>query len=196
MKNQRSFLDEKRNVFKKKSQRVQVGQTSVTVIQGQQAILPVWYTSTSFSVPFVTWHRERPGERFQVLPRFAKTGEKNPMLHLTERDISVVVCDWFGPVQPNRGERREKSRIDPMTQPYAFLFFILSADWHCRPQLVCGKLRMHIRCTRVRWTCVRCAHMHHHRTGNGTGRVPFRDGIRPGNLRPAELLGQLSSAAC
>ncbi|XP_058050170.1 endothelial cell-selective adhesion molecule isoform X1 [Ahaetulla prasina] len=46
---------------------VEVGQTSVTVIQGQQAILPVWYTSTSVSVPFVTWHRERPGERFQIL---------------------------------------------------------------------------------------------------------------------------------
>uniref|UniRef100_A0A8C6X8Z9 Endothelial cell adhesion molecule n=1 Tax=Naja naja TaxID=35670 RepID=A0A8C6X8Z9_NAJNA len=46
---------------------VEVGQTSVTVIQGQQAILPVWYTSTSFSAPFVTWHRERPGERFQIL---------------------------------------------------------------------------------------------------------------------------------
>ncbi|KAM3830457.1 endothelial cell-selective adhesion molecule [Vipera latastei] len=37
------------------------------VIQGQQAILPVSYTSTSVSVPFVTWHRERPGERLQIL---------------------------------------------------------------------------------------------------------------------------------
>ncbi|XP_063167183.1 endothelial cell-selective adhesion molecule [Candoia aspera] len=46
---------------------VKVAHTLVSVIQGKQAILPVWYTSTSVSVPFVTWHRERPGERFQIL---------------------------------------------------------------------------------------------------------------------------------
>ncbi|XP_015284883.1 PREDICTED: endothelial cell-selective adhesion molecule-like [Gekko japonicus] len=48
---------------------VHVGQTSVVSIKGQQAILPVWYTSISNSRPFVSWLLERHGPRklLQVL---------------------------------------------------------------------------------------------------------------------------------
>ncbi|XP_061449019.1 endothelial cell-selective adhesion molecule isoform X2 [Rhineura floridana] len=42
---------------------VHVGAKSVVVIQGQQAILPVWYTTHSKNAPFVTWHIERHGPR-------------------------------------------------------------------------------------------------------------------------------------
>ncbi|XP_042332699.1 endothelial cell-selective adhesion molecule isoform X1 [Sceloporus undulatus] len=48
---------------------VEVGRNSVVVIQGQQAILPVSYTTHSNSEPYVTWHLERPGNPhpFQIL---------------------------------------------------------------------------------------------------------------------------------
>ncbi|XP_033028403.1 endothelial cell-selective adhesion molecule [Lacerta agilis] len=45
---------------------VQVGTKSVVVIQGQRAILPVWYTPESTEQPFVTWHLERPHKHSQV----------------------------------------------------------------------------------------------------------------------------------
>uniref|UniRef100_A0A2D4FEL7 PiggyBac transposable element-derived protein domain-containing protein n=1 Tax=Micrurus corallinus TaxID=54390 RepID=A0A2D4FEL7_MICCO len=48
-------------------------------------------------------------------------------------------------ILPRQAERRKKSldnphRIGPPTRSCAFLFFIISADWHCMPQLVCRKL--------------------------------------------------------
>ncbi|XP_053222785.1 endothelial cell-selective adhesion molecule [Podarcis raffonei] len=46
---------------------VQVGAKSVVVIQGQRAILPVWYTPESTEQPFVTWHLERPHKHSQIM---------------------------------------------------------------------------------------------------------------------------------
>uniref|UniRef100_A0A8D2IPV0 Endothelial cell adhesion molecule n=1 Tax=Varanus komodoensis TaxID=61221 RepID=A0A8D2IPV0_VARKO len=45
---------------------VEVARSSVVVIQGQQAILPVWYTTHSHSVPYLTWHFARLGSSNHV----------------------------------------------------------------------------------------------------------------------------------
>ncbi|XP_075765852.1 endothelial cell-selective adhesion molecule-like isoform X2 [Pelodiscus sinensis] len=47
---------------------VHVGQTSVSTIQGQRVVLPIWYTSRSQRIPYVSWVFGRPGaNRLQIL---------------------------------------------------------------------------------------------------------------------------------
>ncbi|XP_074833260.1 endothelial cell-selective adhesion molecule isoform X2 [Carettochelys insculpta] len=47
---------------------VHVGQTSVSAIQGQRVVLPIWYLSGSQNRPYVSWVLERPGaSRLQIL---------------------------------------------------------------------------------------------------------------------------------
>uniref|UniRef100_A0A8D0G1A7 Endothelial cell adhesion molecule n=1 Tax=Sphenodon punctatus TaxID=8508 RepID=A0A8D0G1A7_SPHPU len=47
---------------------VHVGQMSVVSVQGQQVVLPIWYTSSSKKKPYVSWLLERPGvNRFEIL---------------------------------------------------------------------------------------------------------------------------------
>ncbi|CAM5171619.1 unnamed protein product [Eretmochelys imbricata] len=47
---------------------VRVGQASISTIQGQRVVLPIWYTSTSQKSPYVSWVLERPGaNRLQIL---------------------------------------------------------------------------------------------------------------------------------
>ncbi|XP_067419364.1 endothelial cell-selective adhesion molecule [Emydura macquarii macquarii] len=47
---------------------VHVGQASVSTIQGQTAVLPIWYSSISQKSPYVLWVLERPGaSRLQIL---------------------------------------------------------------------------------------------------------------------------------
>ncbi|XP_026513663.1 endothelial cell-selective adhesion molecule [Terrapene carolina triunguis] len=47
---------------------VNVGQASISTIQGQRVVLPIWYTSISQSRPYVSWVLERPGaNRLQIL---------------------------------------------------------------------------------------------------------------------------------
>ncbi|ETE57564.1 hypothetical protein L345_16718, partial [Ophiophagus hannah] len=95
--------------------------------------------------------------------------EPNQIIEITfwQEDKEVLEIQWwyatgldrFGPtggkINQLRGERREKCRIGSPTRPCAFLFFILSADWRFRPQLVWGKLHAHIGCR-----CVRCVSIH------------------------------------
>uniref|UniRef100_A0A2D4LIH3 Uncharacterized protein n=1 Tax=Micrurus spixii TaxID=129469 RepID=A0A2D4LIH3_9SAUR len=86
-----------------------------------------------FSLQFLLWS-EGSGGMLSVRPGSGKLIAEIPTCS-AELVVKKASEDQL------RGERREKRNVGPPICPCAFFFFILSADWRYRPQLVCGKLR-------------------------------------------------------
>lgn len=81
---------------------VHVGTSLVFSVEGQQAVLPAWYTSNSLNKPYVTWMLNKNAGPFQVLsflggvPKVEETDLKSRvgfLYSIVTHNISILIND-------------------------------------------------------------------------------------------------------